>query len=201
MTLFGIRLNNQTNRAAITASDRREHFKWQRDTILRLSGEALDAAARARSELNRLSLGEIESREDFLKFLERLVEQHHRLSLRADMLSMLDAGEIGLAYNELRDLVADKEYLGLAGQLGSFDDHGHPLGDDEELSPQERQNLYNQLCTFHANFDHMVDMAIDITKAEIGRWDHSCGVPPAASWLERSSAIEIPLVTTKWGAR
>ncbi|MBF6300196.1 hypothetical protein IU459_22000 [Nocardia amamiensis] len=43
VTLFGIRINNRTNKAAIAAADEREYRKWQRETVLRQCAEAVES--------------------------------------------------------------------------------------------------------------------------------------------------------------
>ena len=56
VTFLGIRWNNNTNRAAISASDERELQKWRRDTLIRLTEEISGAQREVDFHYNRDAL-------------------------------------------------------------------------------------------------------------------------------------------------
>ncbi|MFC9892127.1 hypothetical protein ACFVMC_00395 [Nocardia sp. NPDC127579] len=107
VTLIGIRINNQTNRAAIAAADVREFRKWQRETVLRQCAEALETAHVAHDEfhniwtrLSKPSIAELRGETD---------EFYRKLLLSATTLEMLDAPGVSRVCRELRDQIGETQ--------------------------------------------------------------------------------------------
>ncbi|MFI6369240.1 hypothetical protein ACIBG0_41855 [Nocardia sp. NPDC050630] len=102
VTLFGIRVNNRTNSAAIAAADEREYRKWQRETVLRQCAEAIETAMIAEHAYDHWLMG---SAKDLGELKAMMLEYWRKLGANAAMLKMLNANAVADKCTHLQQFV------------------------------------------------------------------------------------------------
>lgn len=119
VTFAGIRINNRTNRAAITAADEREYAKWKRETVLRLCSEAVETALHAQGDFTRLAF-ELTSEAKAADLVEAINGYGRKLGANAAALHMLNVPKIGDACLELRTALTTRTFVWSADRLNSY---------------------------------------------------------------------------------
>ncbi|MGY2036605.1 hypothetical protein ACW9HF_15090 [Nocardia gipuzkoensis] len=140
VTFFGIRINNRTNLAAIAAADEREYRKWQRETVLRQCGEAIETALQAdhdywHVQVRRSTKNQVELKAATEAYWRKLVA----------MLRMLDADGIAESCRALQGHLYDAFHwadLGLE-DAENLDSERFELAFEKDLDQLEelRQSL------------------------------------------------------------
>ncbi|MFJ1460885.1 hypothetical protein [Nocardia sp. N2S4-5] len=114
----GVIVSNRTNLRAITAADAREHTKWRRETLLRLSSEAVEHALTVQAcytKLVHLPLPPDPTVFDKIRDESRNAEI--ALNGTAAALGMLGAAKASTACGDLYLAATDTELLRTAGNL------------------------------------------------------------------------------------
>jgi hypothetical protein len=122
----GVVLSNETNKAAITASDerskqeridarRREFLEWHRETLLHIGTETLAASVDCYDEWNRLANSPVELLSD--ETMEPIHNAGRRIEANSQRLRLLGAYALGKLVSDLRKAINDERVLPAAYAL------------------------------------------------------------------------------------
>ncbi|MGW4718252.1 hypothetical protein [Nocardia sp. NPDC004260] len=121
VTLHGIRTNNHTNRAAISASDEREHLKWRREMLLRLSSEVVESALHAEGDYSKLVHAvDPWTEEQVMDARTTIAGYTRKIGANAAALHMLGATAVGVASVDLLESINNVEFVRAAGKLATL---------------------------------------------------------------------------------
>ncbi|MFC9440279.1 hypothetical protein [Nocardia sp. NPDC057030] len=102
VTLFGVRINNRTNRTAIFVAEEREYRKWQRETVLRQCTDAVETALTAEDAYRHWLK---DSARDLDELRAMTFEYSRKLCTNASVLEMLNAHKVAGMCTSLQQLV------------------------------------------------------------------------------------------------
>lgn len=160
VAFFGIRASNATNRMAIDAADTRavddrteqrdrDFRTWQRDTLLRISSDAIEVALTAQDDYNRLAFGPQMTMES----ADTIEQAARKIGVYGLQLRLIGAHEAADRCRDIRSTIASRPILEVLLSFNRIYRRSKESPEDNEVSEEElvawRAQLDNALETFN----------------------------------------------------
>ncbi len=186
VALFGVFWSNRTNRRAIDAADQRaredrqdardlEFRKWQRDTLLKLADQVVEAGIEAHDEYAKLaSAGTLLRNEDFNKGADIIDAQGRKIAANIARMRLIGAHETADRAADLRRAINDRELLGTVVEVyaapknrDAAKEEGRVDRFDAEMTARRhrRDELIAAIAAARAEFGQAVERELARTNA------------------------------------